>query len=87
MTTSSDLPKPHATKIGRYYYFNRGAAPDCPAGITVSKRDTLPEGDFRITEYIFQQFGYETLWFVDADRFTANERQAAYERKGKRSDV
>lgn len=72
MTTSD---KPHAARRGRFYFFQRSG--DNP-GITVSKRDTLPDGDFGITEYVWRDWGYEALWFVDADKFTATERQAAY---------
>ncbi len=64
-----------ADKRGRFYFFPRGG--DNP-GLTVTKRDELPEGDFGITEYTWSDWGYATLWFVDADEFTANERQAAY---------
>ena len=59
----------------RFYFFSRyGENP----GITVSKKATLPSGDFEMTEYIFQRFGYVSLWFVDDDEFTANERERAY---------
>ena len=61
--------------MAKFYFFFRGGK--CP-GVTVSKKPTLPDGDFGITECIFRQCGYETLWFVDADTFTARERQAAY---------
>lgn len=60
----------------RFYFFSRGGE---HPGITVSKNPTLPAGDFRITEYVFKHGGYESLWFVDADKFTRRERQAAYE--------
>lgn len=58
-----------------FHYFEREAAPDCPAGWTVSKRETLPDGDFRVTEFIW---GCLPLWFVDADEFSAAEREAAW---------
>lgn len=57
------------------YFIPRKAARNCPAGWTVTKNPTLPKGDFRITEHTW---GSVTLWFVDADKFTADERQRAY---------
>lgn len=59
----------------KYYLFPRRAWRDDPAGITVSKNPELPVGDFRITEY---KWGRVSLWFVDLDKFTASERNAAY---------
>lgn len=59
------------------YCFFRAAEGGNPAGITVSKRETLPDGDFRLTEHCW---GAVSLWFMDQDKFTADERQAAYER-------
>ena len=59
-----------------FWFHDRMADGADPAGITVSKREELPHGDFRITEYTW---GGVTLWFVDADEFTPDERQAAYE--------
>lgn len=59
-----------------YYFFRRLADGENPAGITVSKFNLLPRGDFKLTEYIWGQF---SLWFVDNDKFTAGERQLAYE--------
>lgn len=59
----------------KYYFFFRGGK---HPGITVSKHAILPPDDFRITEYIFREWGYEALWFVDADKFTKAERQAAF---------
>lgn len=61
---------------GAWFHYRAAAGPDEPAGITVSKKRNLPEGDFRITEYIW---GAVTLWFVNDDKFTPDERQAAYE--------
>ena len=58
-----------------FWFYNRIGLPDHPAGITVSKHETLPVGDFQITEYTWDSV---SLWFVDADRFTADERQLAY---------
>ncbi len=59
-----------------YYYSERAACGDDPAGLTVSKQSQLPDGDFHLTEYCW---GRVSLWFVDADEFTADERQNAYE--------
>jgi hypothetical protein len=62
--------------IVRHFYFKeRSATERHPAGWTVSKRDPLPAGDFRINEF---GWGQVSLWFVAADRFTAEERQEAY---------
>ena len=63
-----------ALNAANFYFFNRLAEPNKPGGITVSKSPQLPDGDFRITEYCWDV----SLWFVDRDRFTADERQAAY---------
>ena len=62
----------------RIHFFPRDEdGPEHPGGVTVSKHSTLPaRDDFRITEYTW---GSVALWFVDADKFTADERQAAYE--------
>jgi len=57
------------------FLHERLATDGCPSGITISKKPFLPEGDFSITEY---SWGDCKLWFVDADNFTADERQAAY---------
>lgn len=59
----------------RQYFFHRVRDGNNPAGITVSKSDALPEGDFGITEYTWSSV---TLWFVDSDKFTAYERQRAF---------
>jgi hypothetical protein len=59
-----------------FYFHERRTDGEDPAGLTVSKRATLPEGDFMITEYCW---GAMALWFVDSDNFTADERQSAYE--------
>ena len=58
------------------YFFDRVGTVGHPAGMTISKQSKLPDGDFRITEYCW---GAVSLWFIDADEFTADERQAAYE--------
>lgn len=57
------------------WFHNRQADGRTSAGITVSRSETLPDGDFRITEY---EWPLATLWFVDRDEFTADERQWAY---------
>lgn len=66
----------------KFFYFDRDERPGKPAGVTVSKHPTLPDGDFRITEYKWPRaFGYPryaALWFVEADRFTADERECAF---------
>ena len=63
----------------KFYYFTRLPNDGNPGGITVSKQETLPAGDFRITEYRWgREWSGASLWFVDADRFTADERQEAY---------
>ena len=61
------------------YYHQRAAYRGEPAGITVSRRRKLPQGDFRITEYCW---GTTSLWFVEADNFTDDEREAAYRHWG-----
>ena len=58
------------------YYFTRVATKSHPAGITVTKQKILPEGDFGLTEYTW---GEVSLWFMDSDNFTSDERQDAYE--------
>lgn len=60
---------------GNIYFHWRKASGNTPAGLTVSKYPHLPVGDFGITEYFW---GSTILWFVDADEFTADERQTAY---------
>lgn len=55
-----------------YVKHDRMATADCPTGVTISRRQKLPKGDFMITEY---SWPWVTLWFVDADKFTADERQ------------
>lgn len=64
-----------------FWFWNRCADGGNPAGVTVSKRPELPDGDFRITEY---KWGHQALWFVDADKFTASERQKAWHASGLR---
>jgi hypothetical protein len=56
-------------------FYPRVATADAPGGITVSKQGELPAGDFGLTEWVW---GEVSLWFVDADRFTADEREEAY---------
>jgi len=58
------------------YLFPRLPCGDAPGGLTVSKRRRLPTGDFHVTEYTW---GNVSLWFVDADKFTADERQEVFE--------
>ena len=58
-----------------FVYFDRDETTTLRAGVTVSRKLKLPKGDFKITEYIW---GTVSLWFVDKDRFTADERQEAY---------
>ena len=60
--------------IGVYFYPRKAYRGD-PAGITVSKRSMLPDGEFGITEYAW---GNVSLWFVNEDEFSADERQSAY---------
>ncbi len=60
-------------KPSGFYFFPRCASDKHPAGVTVSKKRQLPQGG--ITEYTW---GTTSLWFVDADEFTADEREAAY---------
>lgn len=56
------------------YYYERSETSEVPAGITVSKQPKLPDGDFVITEYCW---GETSLWFIESDEFTADEREAA----------
>ena len=58
-----------------YYFFERAATDDTEAGFTVSKKATLPNGDFKITEFAWPNM---ILWFIDGDAFSADERQGAY---------
>lgn len=74
MTEIKILVKP-CPFCGQLFFFERIATEDTPAGYTVSKLSTLPAGDFKITEY---QWGKVILWFVDADNFSADEREEAY---------
>lgn len=60
-----------------FHFHQRTAASNCPAGFTVSRSQELPKGDFRITEYLW---GRTALWFVDQDKFTANDRCYCYQR-------
>ena len=47
-----------------------------PAGLTISRRDKLPDGEFTITEYRWDSVRF---WFVDQDHFTDDERQKVYD--------
>jgi len=58
------------------WFFSRNGDSNTPSGITASKNGELPEGDFGITEYCW---GPVSLWFVNSDNFTDDERQIAYE--------
>lgn len=58
------------------YLFERLETPDCPAGITVSRKPKLPEGDFEIAPFSWPDL---VLGFVVEDAFTADERQQIYE--------
>lgn len=58
-----------------FWFHERLPSRGIPGGYTVSKRKKLPSGHFQITEY---EWPLATLWFVDADNFTAGERQQAY---------
>lgn len=62
----------------KFYFFYRNAHHGDPAGVTVSKKPELPDGEFQLTEYVWQSHGYVSLWFIDDDKFTANQRNAAY---------
>ena len=57
------------------YYFPHEPSHVIPHGITVSKKPELSDGDLECTEYLW---GHVSLTFVDADNFTADEREAAY---------
>ena len=59
----------------QFFYFERLADGDCPAGVTVSKHEPLPDGEFGLDEYIWP---LATLWFVAEDDFSADERGDAY---------
>lgn len=72
MTTTIDQPQQLAEE---FYCYPRMATGNSPSGITISKCRPLPSGDFGITEY---SWGSLSLWFVDDDEFTADERQIAY---------
>ena len=45
-------------------------------GQTVTKRAALPDGEFQIDEYVWPD---RTIWFVQSDNFTEDEREAVYE--------
>lgn len=57
------------------YFHPRVSSDGFPGGWTVSRNEHLPDVRFRITEYRWPDI---VLCFVDADGFSADERQAAY---------
>ena len=59
----------------KFYYFERQEDGDNPAGVTVSKTEKLPEGNFQVDEFCWHD---AALWFITDQSFSANERQAAY---------
>lgn len=59
----------------KIYWSPRKTSDGDPGGYTVSKSPKMPKGDFGITEYIWPHG--QVLWFVDKDKFTADEREAA----------
>lgn len=59
-----------------FHFFDR-VEDGKPAGVTVSKNPELPEGDFKIDEYIWPKTN-TSLWFVVDDDFSEDERQSAY---------
>lgn len=59
----------------QFYYFPRRANPGLAAIIIVSKTEPLPDGYFRLVEHTW---GPVSLWFIERQNFTADERQAAY---------
>jgi len=61
--------------MSTFYFYEREEDGGVPAGLTVSKRENLPDGDFRITEHTWPSL---TLWFLDDDEFSADEREGAY---------
>ncbi len=71
-------------ELQTFYFFVRAGGVGHPAGVTVSKCSKLPDGDFRITEYCW---GDVPLWFIDADEFSADERQDAYEQFAEAADA
>ena len=58
-----------------YHFFDRGG--EMP-GVTVSKTNPLPDGDFWIDEFTWQDRGYVALGFIREQKFSAKERQEAY---------
>lgn len=58
-----------------FFFFWRRESNGTEAGWTVSKKEKLPRGDFRITDY---SWPYTKLWFIDDDNFTVTERQQAF---------
>jgi hypothetical protein len=62
--------------VSKFWFHRRAPVGNAPEGITVSKTQDLPAGDFAITEYCW---GDTCLWFVDDDKFSADERQEAFD--------
>ena len=61
----------------KFFYFERqSGGPTNPAGVTVSKTEQLPDGDFQLDEFCWPN---ATLWFITDHGFTADERQEAYQ--------
>jgi len=61
----------------KFYYFERQAHGTDSAGVTVSKTETLPSGDFQVDEFCWPDV---SLWFIADQSFSADERQEAYRR-------
>ena len=61
----------------KFHFFKRRSDGENPAGLTVSKHAHLPDGDFKLTEYCW---GSISLWFIDRDEFTADERETCREK-------
>lgn len=66
------------------YFFQRKPGESSPGGVTVSKTEELPDGDFRVTEFYW---GKTSLWFVDDHHFSASERQEAYKSLAKSHEL
>lgn len=56
------------------YFHERQPFEGNPGGVTVSKTEALPQGDFGITEFFWDDV---TLWFIDDHHFTPDEREEA----------
>lgn len=59
-----------------FWFHDRVGSDGQIEGITVSKNEKLPSGEFELTEYLW---GDVSLWFVKADGFSEGQRQSAYE--------